>query len=431
MQRKQLVIIGGGFGGLNLAKHVDEKEWDVIIVDKHNYHSFPPLFYQVASSGLEPASISFPFRRELHNRHYRNARFHLGTVRQVNVAEHEVYTEFETLHYDALVIAAGTTNNFFGIPDLEKHVYTIKSTPEAIRTRNEVLDRLEQAALCKDEALRRRLLTFVVVGGGPAGVEIAGALGEMKRYIVPREYHDIDPGEVRVVIVEGTDALLRAMSPRSQADAKKGLEQLMVEVQLNKTMQRYDDGIVYFADGSTIETETLIWTAGVTGVPFEILGGDVKLERGARLPVDQYNRVVGAPDVYAIGDIAMMTTEKYPHGHPQVAQVALQMGKNLAKNLTRKEPKPFSYKDKGSMATIGRNRAVVDMGSFHLSGYPAWIAWIVVHLLSLLGMRNRAVVLINWTWSYFTFATGLRLLMRPDRYPLRVYWDEKPRPKAR
>lgn len=431
MQRKQLVIIGGGFGGLNLAKHVDEKVWDVIIVDKHNYHSFPPLFYQVASSGLEPASISFPFRRELHNRHYRNARFHMGTVRRVNVDAHEVYTEFETLHYDALVIAAGTTNNFFGIPDLEKHVYTIKTTPEAIRTRNEVLDRLEQASLCKDEALRRRLLTFVVVGGGPAGVEIAGALGEMKRYIVPREYQDIDPAEVRVIIVEGTDALLRTMSVKSQADAKKGLEQLMVDVQLNKTMQRYDDGTVYFADGSTIETETVIWTAGVTGVPFDIEGAEVNLQRGARLPVDEFNRVAGAPDVYAIGDIAFMTTEKYPNGHPQVAQVALQMGKNLAKNLTREQPKPFKYKDKGSMATIGRNRAVVDMGKIHLSGYIAWFAWIVVHLLSLLGMRNRAVVLINWTWSYFTFATGLRLLMRPDRYPLRAYWNEKPRPKAR
>lgn len=431
MQRKQLVIIGGGFGGLNLAKHVSEKEWDVIIVDKHNYHSFPPLFYQVASSGLEPASISFPFRRELHNRKYRNATFHMGTVKEVDALAHEVYTEFETIHYDALVIAAGTTNNFFGIPDLEKHVFTIKSTPEAIRTRNEVLDRLEQASLCKDEALRRRLLTFVVVGGGPAGVEIAGALGEMKRYIVPREYRSIDPSEVKVIIVEGTDALLRAMSVKSQNDARKGLEQLMVEVQLNKTMKKYEDGTVYFADGSTIETETLIWTAGVTGVPFEIMGANVTLERGARLPVDQFNHVVGVPDIYAIGDIAMMETEKYPHGHPQVAQVALQMGKNLARNLSRENPRPFTYRDKGSMATIGRNRAVVDIGKFHLSGYIAWLAWIVVHLISLLGMRNRAVVLINWTWSYFTFATGLRLLMRPDRYPLRSYWNEKPRPSSR
>lgn len=431
MQRKQLVIVGGGFGGLNLAKHVSEKEWDVVIVDKHNYHSFPPLFYQVASSGLEPASISFPFRRELHNRSYRNASFHLGTVKEVDVVGHKLTTEFETIHYDALVIAAGTTNNFFGIPDLEKHVFTIKSAPEAIRTRNEVLDRLEQASLCKDEALRRRLLTFVVVGGGPAGVEIAGALGEMKRYILPREYHDIDPSEVRVIIVEGTDALLRAMSEKSQHDAKKGLEQLLVEVQLNKTMQKYEDGTVYFADGSTIETETVIWTAGVTGVPFDLKGADVTLERGARLPVDEFNRVIGAQDVYAIGDIAMMATEKYPHGHPQVAQVALQMGKNLARNFSRNEQKQFRYKDKGSMATIGRNRAVVDMGKFHLSGLLAWFAWIIVHLLSLLGMRNKAVVLINWIWSYFTFATGLRLLMRPDRYPLRSYWDEKPRPKSR
>ena len=424
--KKRMVIVGGGFAGLNLAKKLDKSLWDVVVVDKYNYHSFPPLFYQVASSGLEPASISFPFRREMHSSKYHGCSFHMGDVRRIDTGAREVRTQFETLSYDVLVLAAGTTNNFFGIADLEKHVYTIQSPPEAIRTRNEVLDRLERAALCTDRRERARLLTFVVVGGGPAGVEIAGALGELKRYIISREYPSIDPKEMKVILVEGTDAVLRAMGPKSSADALKGLTQLMVDVQLNKTMKSYADKVITFADGSTIETDTVIWTAGVTGVPFELEGTDVKPGRGARWEVDEYNRVKGLDNVYAIGDIALMTTQKYPHGHPQVAQVALQQGANLARNLSNPSgtPKAFEYNDKGSMATIGRDRAVVDMGKVHLSGRLAWWAWLVVHLMTLLGMRNRAVVFLNWMWSYFNFSAGLRLLIRPDRYPYRNYWNE-------
>ena len=424
--KKRMVIVGGGFAGLNLAKKLDKSLWDVVVVDKYNYHSFPPLFYQVASSGLEPASISFPFRREMHSSKYHGCSFHMGDVRRIDTGAREVRTQFETLSYDVLVLAAGTTNNFFCFADLEKHVYTIKSTPEAIRTRNEVLDRLERAALCTDRRERARLLTFVVVGGGPAGVEIAGALGELKRYIISREYPSIDPKEMKVILVEGTDAVLRAMGPKSSADALKGLTQLMVDVQLNKTMKSYADKVITFADGSTIETDTVIWTAGVTGVPFELEGTDVKPGRGARWEVDEYNRVKGLDNVYAIGDIALMTTQKYPHGHPQVAQVALQQGANLARNLSNPSgtPKAFEYNDKGSMATIGRDRAVVDMGKVHLSGRLAWWAWLVVHLMTLLGMRNRAVVFLNWMWSYFNFSAGLRLLIRPDRYPYRNYWNE-------
>ena len=308
--KKRMVIVGGGFAGLNLAKKLDKSLWDVVVVDKYNYHSFPPLFYQVASSGLEPASISFPFRREMHSSKYHGCSFHMGDVRRIDTGAREVRTQFETLSYDVLVLAAGTTNNFFGIADLEKHVYTIKSTPEAIRTRNEVLDRLERAALCTDRRERARLLTFVVVGGGPAGVEIAGALGELKRYIISREYPSIDPKEMKVILVEGTDAVLRAMGPKSSADALKGLTQLMVDVQLNKTMKSYADKVITFADGSTIETDTVIWTAGVTGVPFELEGTDVKPGRGARWEVDEYNRVKGLDNVYAIGDIALMTSQK-------------------------------------------------------------------------------------------------------------------------
>ena len=425
-EKKKLVIIGGGFGGLNLAKKIDKELWNVVIVDRNNYHSFPPLFYQVASSGLEPASISFPLRREVHSRKYHGAQYHFGRVEKIDVAARCVHTQFETIGYDTLVIAAGTTNNFFGIPDLEKRVYTLKSTTEAIRCRNELLDRLERASVCTNPEVRARMLTFVVVGGGPAGVEIAGALGELKRYILKREYPSINPDEMRVILVEGTDALLRAMGPKSSADALTGLRQLLVDVQLGKIMKSYDNRCLMFSDGSKIYTDTVIWTAGITGMPFEIEGSDVAPGPGARWVVDKLNRVKGLDNVYAIGDIALMTDDKYPKGHPQVAQVALQMGANLAANLSSpdKEPRPFEYRDKGSMATIGRDRAVVDIGKVHLKGRLAWFAWLVVHLMTLLGMRNRTVVFINWMWSYFTFSAGLRLLFRPDKYPLRHHWAE-------
>lgn len=422
--KKRLIIIGGGFAGLSVARHVDKKLWDVIVVDRNNYHSFPPLFYQVASSGLEPASISFPLRRELRGRRYRGCSFHMGTVKRIDCNAKCIETEYETLHYDTLVIAAGTTNNFFGIPQLEKHVFTIKSTSEAIRCRNEVLDRLERGALCSDADLRARLLTFVVVGGGPAGVEIAGALGEMKRFVIKREYPSINPDEVKVILVESGASLLRSMSRRSSADAREGLRQLCVDVRTDMTVKDYTDGVLTFANGTRIATDTVIWTAGVTGVTFNI-DGCGEAGPGNRQLVDAYNRVQGLEDVYAVGDIALMQLPDYPKGHPQVAQVALQQGRLLGRNLnvSPQHRQPFVYHDKGAMATIGRNRAVVDMGGVHLSGLMAWIIWLVVHLISILGMRNRAVVFINWMWNYFTFSSGLRLLLRPDRLPLRSYWD--------
>lgn len=425
--KKKLVIIGGGFGGLNLAKKTDKSLWDVTVIDRHNYNSFPPLFYQVASSGLEPSNISFPIRRELRSRHYRGCTYHMGDVKSIDVQRREVRTQYETIPYDALVIAAGTTNNFFGDPTLVEHVFTLKSTPEAIRCRNEMLDRLERASICDDPVQKARLLTFVVVGGGPAGVEIAGALGEVKRYVLKREYPAIRPDEMRVVLVEGNDALLRSMGPKSSADALKGLQELCVEVVLGKTMKSYSERKVTFSDGTEIYTDTVIWTAGVTGSPIAMEGTDVTPGHGGRFAVDGQCRVEGLDGVYAIGDIALMATEKYPHGHPQVAQVAIQMGEFLARTLSKPEKadKSFEYRDKGSMATIGRNRAVVDMGKLHMSGYIAWLAWLFIHLISLLGFRNRVMVLINWMWSYFTYSAGLRILMRPGRFPYRRYWDDE------
>lgn len=418
--RRRLVIIGGGFGGLNLAKYIDKKQWDVILVDHNNYHSFPPLFYQVAASSLEPASITFPLRREMRRRKLSGCRYHFGTVKRIDPEARTVSTQFETLSYDKLVIASGTTNNFFNIPGLAEKVYTLKSVPESIRCRNAILDRLERACLEHDPEKRRKLLTFSVIGGGPTGVEIAGALGEMKRFVVPREYKSFKREEVRVIIVEGTDRLLRTMSEKSSADALKALEKLMVDVRLNVAMKDYtEDGRLILGDGSEIETGMLIWTAGILGTDYE-LAGDSKFRKapGNRIVVDEYNQVEGFENIYAIGDIAYHADEEYPHGVPQLAQGAIQQGRRLAKNLNNPDAiKPFRYKDKGSMATIGRNRAVVDIGKLHFSGWIAWMAWMLVHLVTLLGMRNKTVVLINWTWSYFAFSSALRLLLHPAREP--------------
>ncbi|MDE6285367.1 MAG: FAD-dependent oxidoreductase, partial [Muribaculaceae bacterium] len=267
--KEKLVIIGAGFGGLNLAKHLDKKKYDIVIVDRRNYHSFPPLFYQVASSGLEPSNIAFPIRRELRVQKMKGARFHYGKVTAIDMAARQVVTQYERIDFDKLVIAAGTTNNFFGIEGLEEHVYTMKTVPEAVRARNAILGRLERGSIEQDPEKRRALLTFIVVGGGPAGVEVAGALGEMKRYIVPREYPGMTSDDVKVILVEGTDKLLGTMSEASSRDALKSLKELMVDIELQRTVKSVVDGVVSFADGTELHAETVIWTAGVTGVPFE------------------------------------------------------------------------------------------------------------------------------------------------------------------
>lgn len=424
--RRRIVVIGGGFAGLNFIKKLDRSKFEVTLVDRNNYHSFPPLFYQVASAGLDPGSICFPLRREMRSLRSRGARFHMGRVKTIDTSARKIHTQFETLEYDTLVIAAGSTNNFYGIPDLEKSVYTIKSTTEAIRCRNDILDHLERAAICTDPELKRRLLTFTIIGGGPTGVEVAGALGEMKRYILKREYPTILPDEVTVNLVEGTDRLLRTMSPMASQKALEYMDHLMVNVRLNTTMDSYNDNVITFKDGEQVYSPIVIWTAGVTAEPFEFVGTMPRTGAGKRLVVDGYNRVQGLDDVYAIGDICIHTDERFPHGCPQLAQPAIQQGRTLARNLNRGAmTTPFEYKDKGSMATVGRNRAVVDMKHGHMYGRPAWVAWMAVHLMSLLGMRNKITVFITWVWSYFTYSSSVRLLLHPNRYPLRERWRDK------
>ena len=425
-EKKHVVIVGGGFAGINAIKKLDKKKFDITLIDRNNFHSFPPLFYQIASSGLDPASISFPFRREM--RWMKGVRFHLGEVKSVDAKAHTVTTQFETIPYDYLLIGVGTTNNFFGMDDLRDKVYTLKSTAQSIRLRNEILERLERASICKNSENRKRLLSFVVIGGGPAGVEVAGAIGEMKRYILQREYPDINRDEISITIVEGTDRLLRTMSKTSSRFAYEYLGHLMVDIKLNKTMKSYDGdkNIIHFADGEEMYCETLIWTAGITGESIKGLD-DVKMQRGNRFPVDEYNRIIGCDDIFALGDVAYMDTPLYPAGYPQLAQVAIQQARNLSKNLNFGEMKtPFKYKDKGTMATIGRNRAVADLNHIYLYGRPAWLTWMFIHLISILGMRNKVSVLINWVWAYFSYSTSLRLLIRPTKFPHRKHWDSCP-----
>lgn len=419
---QHIVIIGGGFAGLNLAKELDKNKFRVTILDKNNFHSFPPLFYQIASSGLEPSSISFPFRREM--RRLKNTNYHFGEVLEIDSKNSTVRTQFETIKYDQLVIASGTTNNFFNQPELKEKVHTLKSTAEAIRLRNEILDRLERACITTDRERRRQLLSFVVVGGGPSGVEVAGALGEMKRYILNKEYPEIDIDDVRVILIEGTDRFLRTMSERASHDAKVYLGHLMIETRLNCMMKSYENNVLHLSTGEDIYCETLIWTAGITGNKINGISDD-SITRGNRYIVDSNCKIKGYDNIYALGDIAYLEDVSHPNGYPQVAQVAIQQAKHLAKQLNTGADTAFKYVDKGSMATIGRNRAVCDLKFAYLYGRPAWATWMFIHLISILGMRNKVNVLINWVWAYLFYTTSLRLLIRPVKYPIRKHWIDE------
>lgn len=419
--KKSVIIIGGGFAGLTLLRKLDKRKYRVVLVDKNNFHGFPPLFYQIASCGLDAGSISFPFRRELRKGRAKGAEYRLGQVTDINAAEQTVSTQYETIHYDILVLAAGTTNNFFGNPDLIKKVYTLKSASEAQRIRDEVLQRLERASLEPDAEKRKQLLSFTVIGGGATGVEVAGALGEMKRYIIPREYTAIPASEVKITIVEGTGSLLGAMSRNAQSKACEYLGKLGVDVVLNHFLKSYEGDTALLDNGDEIPSGMVIWTAGIVANSFNFTGFSPALARGGRIKVDSHNLADGSSNIYVVGDMAYMSTDRYPSGHPQLAQVAIQQSINLARNLNRKleDSTPFVYRDKGTMATVGRNMAVADLKSVKLSGRLAWMVWMFIHLISILGMRNKLTVLINWIWAYFTYSTSLRQLIYQDEYPLR------------
>ncbi|MEL7339065.1 MAG: NAD(P)/FAD-dependent oxidoreductase [Bacteroidota bacterium] len=414
----RLVIIGGGFGGITLAKKLRHLPIQVVMLDRNNYHTFQPLLYQVATGGLEPDSIAFPLRKMFGEQD--NLFFRMAEVERIDPDHKIVHTSIGEVDYNYLVMATGSSTNFFGMEDVEALSVGMKSIPEALDLRSLILQNFEEALQTNDLARKDTLLKFVVVGGGPTGVETAGALAELKRHVLPADYPELDLRMMEIHLIEASPLLLNGMSDDSSEDAKKSLEKLGVHIWLENRVTEYRDDIIQTDKGKRFEASTVIWAAGVKGNLIEGLE-EAELGPGKRMEVDLYGRVLGLNDVYAIGDLALMRTEEYPEGHPQVAPAAIQQAENLASNIMRlirnqgEELKTFTYFDKGSMATIGRNKAVVDFRKLHMSGFVAWLAWMFVHLLYLIGFRNKLVVFVNWVWSYFTYDKGVRIIIRP--YP--------------
>lgn len=410
----RILIVGGGFGGIKLAQTLNKQPYQLVLVDRNNYHTFQPLLYQVASGGLEPDSIAFPLRKMFSKQE--NLIFRMCEVERIDPHEKIAYTNIGEIDFDYLVLATGSETNFFGMQELEDHAVGMKTIPESLDLRSMILQNFEQYLQEHEEDDREDLIKFVVVGGGPTGVETAGALAELKKHVLPADYPELDLRQMEIHLIQAGDQLLAGMSEKSSEDALESLEKMGVHVWLNHRVTGYDGEELSTKEGRKFEASTVIWAAGIKGDIPEGIDSD-HIARGNRMKVDEYNRVEGLEGVFAIGDVASMITEDYPYSHPQVAQVAIQQGETLGKNLKRMRKgaplKAFSYYDKGSMATIGRNRAVVDMKNMHLKGRIAWIAWMFVHLLFLIGFRNKAVVFINWVWSYFTYDKGTRVIIRP------------------
>ena len=407
--RKRIVIVGAGFAGLSLARKLAKSEYVVVLLDKNNYHQFQPLFYQVAMAGLEPSSISFPLRKVFQNS--KNVLIRICELISIDSENNSVETNLGPLKYDHLILSMGATTNFFGNKDLEKNALTMKSTEDALFLRNKILLDYESALLTPDYDKRQGYIDIVIVGGGATGVELAGAMAEMRNFILPKDYTELDNSEVDIYLVQSGDRLLPGMSEKSSAKALGFLQKLGVEVLLNTRVTEVDGEFVKTNTNKSIRAKKVIWAAGITCKTIEGLRSDCYC-RGNRIAVGSDHLVSGYENIYALGDLAFMEEEKYPNGHPQVAQVAIQQAKNLAKILKGKSNKPFKYKDLGSMATVGRNKAVVDLPSFTFTGFFAWVTWLIVHLASLIGVKNRFFVLFNWMWNYITYDQSLRLIIR-------------------
>lgn len=411
-KKPRVVIIGGGFGGLAIAKRLSSKHFQTVLIDKHNYHTFQPLLYQVATAGLEPDSIAYPVRKIFQKKE----EFYFRVAKALSIDEENnvLITDKGQLRFDHLIIATGSTTNYFGNTKIQHHAMPMKSLPEALDLRSLILQNFEASLLTSNLHERERLMNYVIVGGGPTGVELAGSLGELKLKVLPADYPDLDFRRMTIHLLEASPRLLNGMSERSSEQAKKGLEKLSVQVWTGTMVKDYDGERVSTAD-RVLPASTLIWAAGVTGVTLPGIP-DSAVERG-RIKVDEFNRIEGMKSVYAVGDVAVMMTEETPKGHPMVAPVAVQQAKLLSRNLLRmelgKELKPFKYFNKGAMATIGRNKAVVDVNKIHMSGFPAWLVWMFIHLMELVGFRNRLIALVNWSNSYFSYDKGIRLIVRP------------------
>lgn len=412
----RVVIVGGGFGGIALTKSLRSKEVQVLMLDKHNYHTFQPLLYQVATGGLEPDSIAFPLRKIFKGQ--ANFVFRVAEVTEVIPEKNLLYTSIGNISYDYLVLATGSETNFFGLTEIQQNSMPMKSIPEALDLRSMILQNFELALLKDSLNEQEALMNFVVVGGGPTGVETAGALAELKNHVLPNDYPELDIRRMQINLVESSGKLLGAMSPQASESAARFLQEMGVILWLGEQLTSYDGKRALLKSGKELVTANLIWTAGVKGAVIKGINPEI-IVRGNRVKVDAFNRIGSSSNIFAIGDMAAMISEEFPNGHPGVAPVAMQQAKQLGKNLVKImngiEPEPFRYMDKGTMATIGRNRAVVDLTFIRFQGIFAWFVWMFVHLLTLVGFRNKMVVFVNWVWNYFSYDRGTRLIIRPFR----------------
>ena len=407
----RVVIIGAGFAGIHLTKALKNKPFQIVLLDKNNFHQFQPLFYQVATSGLEPDSIVFPVRKIF--RGYKNFVFRMTDVLKINREANVVETDIGTITFDYLVLATGSTNNFYGMQDVETNSIGLKSIRESLDIRSNILQNIEKATQAIDAKTRKKNTTIVIVGAGPAGVEMAGAIAEFKKYIYDKDYPELESFPIEIHIIEAGSKVLSAMTEKSSTDTLKDLERLGINVHLKTAVKSYNGTIVELSTGKSILSTSLIWTAGVRGQFPEGINPDF-IVRGNRIEVDEFNKIKGEESIFAIGDVAFMKTESYPNGHPMVAPTAIQQGEHLAKNLLNEKQnwKPFNYFDKGSLATIGKKRAVADLGKLHFRGFFAWLIWSTVHLMSISGFKNKLRVGLNWMGSYFSYDKGNRLIIR-------------------
>ncbi len=412
----KLVVIGGGFGGIELIKKLRNKPFDIILVDRNNHHTFQPLLYQVASCGLADVSITSPFRRIFKG--YRNFRFRMADVTKIEPGAKKISTNIGDIPYDILVIATGSTSNFYGNDNLKKHSLSLKTVTDALTIRNTLLREFEEAITRMHIDEKKILLNFVIIGAGSTGVEIAGSLAEFKKHIAPYDYPELDPGLMNIHLIEAADRVLPMMSKISSEKADEYLTRMGVKVWLNTRVEDYDGLNVVLTDGTILKSVAFIWSAGVKGEVIEGVKPD-SIYRKSRYIVNQFNQVTGYDDIYALGDVAAMISEKRPDGHPLLALPAIQQGHNLARNLIRlqrgESPKPFIYSDLGIMSTVGRNKAVAELrfGRFH--GFVAWFMWMFVHLIRLIGFRNRLAILFDWIWNYFTYEYSFRIITQPFR----------------
>lgn len=412
-QFPEVVIIGGGFGGIQIAKKLKDKEVNILMLDRHNYHTFQPLLYQVATGGLEADSIAFPLRKVFQSQ--KNLKFRVADVSQIHPEENKISTNIGEFEYDYLVIATGSETNFFGQKEIEHFSMPMKTVPEALNLRSLILQNFEEAVIEEDSQAREALLNFVVVGAGPTGVETAGALAELKNHVFTNDYPELNIKKMKIYLIEGADRVLPPFSEQASYKAQEFLEKMGVTVLTKTFVDKYDGNTIIFKNGDIIPTKSVIWSAGVKGA---IIPGLEKAEivRGGRLKTNTANLVSGYSNIFAIGDLAYMETKEFPNGYPGVAQVAIQQGQQLGDNLIRiinnQTPKPFNYFDKGSMATIGRNKAVVDLKYWKFQGFFAWVTWMFIHLLFLVGFRNKLITLMNWIVNYFSYDRGTRLIIR-------------------